>query len=108
ASVLLEHTDNLFQFKGTSPFMLYVTGIKDFNAYPSVTHVDGTCRLQTVDSSDPVFEDYHSVLQEFHKLTGIPMVLNTSLNVDGKPIAAYTENAKTLYENSDLDVLVVG
>lgn len=106
ASVLVEHASKLFDCDFDSPYMLYVVDCltKD---YPSITHVDNTCRIQTVDQK-PQFEVYYNLIDKFNTLTGIPVVLNTSLNVDGKPIAGHISDAKKLYEDSELDVLIVG
>jgi carbamoyltransferase len=105
ASVLEGKANNYFDFPHASPYMLYVMDMIDDELYPPVTHLDGTCRAQTV-SQD--LEVYYSLIEEFELLTGIPMLLNTSLNVGGKPIAAYKENALDLWCNTDLDTLVFG
>jgi carbamoyltransferase len=106
ASVLLEDAPKLFDCNFDSPYMLYVVDCltKDL---PSIMHVDDTCRIQTVDQK-PQFEVYYNLIDKFKSLTGIPVVLNTSLNVDGKPIAGHVNDAKKLYEDSELDVLIVG
>jgi len=106
ASVLIEHTAKHFDCDFDSPYMLYVVDCLN-NNFPSIMHVDGTCRIQTVDQG-PQYETYYNLIDSFHRKTGIPLVLNTSLNVDGKPIASYPEDAKTLFENSELDMVVVG
>ena len=105
ASVLEEKAKDYFDFPHASPYMLYVMDMIDHELYPPVTHADGTCRAQTV-SQD--LEVYYSLIEEFELLTGIPMLLNTSLNVGGKPIAAYKENALDLWCNTELDALVFG
>ena len=105
ASVLEEKAHNYFDFPHTSPYMLYVMDMIDMELYPPVTHIDGTCRAQTV-SQD--LEVYYSLIEEFESLTGIPMLLNTSLNVGGKPIAACKENALDLWCNTELNTLVFG
>lgn len=105
ASVLEEKAKNYFNFPHVSPYMLYVMDMIDCELYPPITHVDGTCRAQTV-SKD--LEVYYSLIEEFESLTGIPMLLNTSLNVGGKPIAAYKENALDLWCNTQLDTVVFG
>ena len=66
--------------------------------YKSVTHVDGTARVQVVrkDSSSIL----RSILEEFYELSGVPMLLNTSLNVRGKPICNDRYDAK-LFEVSN-------
>lgn len=107
ASVLAEESSKLFDCDYESPYMLYVVKCKDKENYPSIIHVDNTCRIQTV-NQDPQNESYYSLIQAFQKRTGIPMVLNTSLNIDGKPIAANPSDAQKLFEISDLDAVVVG
>lgn len=105
ASVLADKAHKYFDFPHPSPYMLYVMDMIDTELYPPVTHADGTCRAQTV-SQD--LEVYYSLIEEFESLTGIPMLLNTSLNVGGKPIAGYKENALDLCYNTKLDTLVFG
>ena len=73
--------------------------------FPSITHADGTCRMNTV---SPEQEDYYALLQEYERLTGVPILLNTSLNDNGKPIANSLCDALGIYYKSDLDVLVHG
>jgi carbamoyltransferase len=97
ASVLAEHCDT------TDEYMLFTT--KQYNKLPAITHVDGTCRLQTVKDRNPVFR---KLLEEFNRITGCPVLLNTSLNLAGKPIAAHPDDAKKLYDTSSIDVLVIG
>jgi carbamoyltransferase len=70
----------------------------------SITHVDGTCRAQTVDGNSA----FRKLLESYHKLTGCPVLLNTSLNVSGNPIAGYIQNAIDEFNSKDIDVLVVG
>lgn len=105
ASILEEKTSSYFDWNGPSPYMLYVMDVLDKRSFPAITHVDGTCRIQTV-SSD--LEDYYSLISEFEKITGIPMVLNTSLNNGGKAICGTIADALELLYRTDLDVLVVG
>ena len=105
ASVLEDKAYKYFDFPHPSPYMLYVMGMINTELFPSVTHADGTCRAQTV-SQD--LEVYYSLIEEFESLTGIPMLLNTSLNVGGKPIAGYKENALDLWCNTQLNTLVFG
>lgn len=107
ASILNEYTSEHFDCDYESPYMLYVIDALSKTDFPSVLHVDYTCRIQTV-NEQPQYAIYRDLIESFRKLTGIPMVLNTSLNVNGAPIAGYTKDAKTLFNNSDLDVLVIG
>lgn len=80
-SVLLEDTNTYMDCDFESPYMLYGVNVKD-DSLKSITHVDGTTRPQTV--KDGIFAD---LLYEVKKLTGSSIVLNTSLNVNGYPIA---------------------
>ena len=73
--------------------------------YPAVTHVDGTCRAQTLGTENTVFR---KLLVEFYRQTGLPLLLNTSLNLAGEPIAATPEQAHDLFRNTEIDVLVIG
>jgi carbamoyltransferase len=72
---------------------------------PAVVHFDGTGRLQTVSKEvNPVF---HDVLVEFEKLSGVPLVLNTSLNVNGMPLVETPGDALDCFYQSGLDTLVL-
>lgn len=105
ASVLEHAVSDYFDWEGTSPYMLYVMEVLDKKSFPAITHVDGTCRPQTV---SPDHEVYYELISEFEKLTGIPMLLNTSLNNNGKPIAGVPQDAMDLFNNSEMDTLIVG
>jgi len=106
ASILEDHVEKYFNFKGKSEYMLYATDIKDKENFPSVTHVDGTCRIQTVSYENNNF--YYLLLNKFYELTGIPMLLNTSLNVNGFPICSKPVYALQIFNNSEMDILVIG
>ena len=72
---------------------------------PAVTHVDGSGRLQTVDSiSNPL---YYKLIKGFEKKTGIPLVLNTSLN-ENEPIVCTPEEALQCFLRTKMDVMVLG
>ena len=105
ASILEEEVSNYFDWNEESPYMLYVMDILDKESFSSITHEDGTCRLQTVNKN---LKHYYSLISEFKNLSGIPMLLNTSLNNGGKPIAGHIDNALELFSKTDIDVLVVG
>jgi carbamoyltransferase len=88
--------------------MLFVMPVREpYRAQlPAITHVDGTARLQTVArESDPRF---WSVLDEFGRLTGIPVLLNTSFNVRGQPIVCTPAEAVDTFFTANLDALVIG
>ena len=72
---------------------------------PAVTHVDGSGRLQTVQKkTNP---RYYALIEEFKKLTGIPMVLNTSFN-ENEPIVCKPEEALDAFFRTKMDLLVLG
>jgi carbamoyltransferase len=105
ASILEGEVKNYFDWNEESPYMLYVMDILDKNSFPSITHVDNTCRIQTVSKN---LKYYYSLIDEFKNLSGIPMLLNTSLNNGGKPIAGSINDALELFTGTDIDILVVG
>lgn len=107
ASILSEYTNDFFDCDYESPYMLYVIDAIDKTMNQSILHVDGTCRIQTV-NEQPQYSIYRDLIEEFRRLTGVPMVLNTSLNVNGQPIAAYKADAKKLFDTTELDAVVVG
>lgn len=89
-------------------FMLYVVDVKrDKRAIlPAITHVDGTARLQTVRrETNP---RYYRLLERFGMATGVPVLLNTSLNLTGEPIANTPAEAFSTFSRSGLDMLVLG
>jgi carbamoyltransferase len=87
-----------------SPFML--RGARVLRpGVPAVTHVDGTARIQTVDRDDN--PDYFDLISAFEQLSGVPMVLNTSLNLRGEPIAETPDDAIRALLESELDYLAL-
>jgi carbamoyltransferase len=106
-SILAEKVSEFFEDNVPSPFMEKVVPIKkDKRAIiPAVTHVDGSGRLQTVDSrSNP---RYYKLIKSFEKKTGIPLVLNTSLN-ENEPIVCTPEEALQCFLRTQMDVMVLG
>jgi len=73
---------------------------------PSVVHVDGTGRLQTVVREDN--ERYYDLIERFEELTGVPIVLNTSFNLNGEPIVCTPDDAIRTFATCGLDVLYLG
>ena len=73
---------------------------------PAVTHIDGTARVQTV------FENYnpkfYKLIKEFYKLTNVPVLVNTSFNLNGEPIVENPSDAIRTFHTCGLDVLVLG
>jgi carbamoyltransferase len=87
-----------------SPYMLF-TGQVRSNRLPAITHVDGTSRVQTVADDDVPFAD---LLRHFEEITGVPVLLNTSLNGPGEPIVEQPEEALSLLSAGAMDVLFIG
>jgi carbamoyltransferase len=107
-AVLDEEGAEWFDGYYPNPFMLLVLPIKHEKreVIPAVTHVDGTGRLQSVmRDSNPRF---HAVIEEFRRLTGVPVVLNTSYNLRGEPIVNAPEEALADYLNTGMDALFLG
>lgn len=105
-SVLEEEAPKWFSPGDPSPFMLYTQDVLQPEKVPAITHVDGSARIQTVNRE--MDEDYYKLIKEFFKITGVPMVLNTSLNGKGKPIVETEEQALELFkENDGIDILVL-
>ncbi len=107
-AVLSEHTKDYFDFDGESPFMLMVAPVKKdkIKKIPAITHIDGTARLQTVEKiNNPLF---HDLISNFYKLTGTPLVLNTSFNIKGFPIVETPADGIWSFLNSPIDYLVIG
>jgi len=94
-----------FELDRPSPYMLMTVPVKS-NKIPAVTHVDGSARVQTV--SPEANPRFHTLLEAFGRLTGIPVLLNTSLNIRGEPIAMTPEDAIRCFTDSGLDCLVLG
>jgi len=107
-SVIVEKAQDFFEMDGEVPFMLRVVRVLEEKRklIPAVTHFDGTARIQTVRREDnPVFYD---LIVSFEKITGIPILLNTSFNVAGEPIVETPEDALKCFKATDIDVLVLG
>jgi carbamoyltransferase len=106
-SVLREHVAEWFTRDDDVPFMLQVIAIRPERRgqIPAVTHVDGTGRLQTVDQAGN--SRYHALIEAFFRLTGVPMVLNTSFN-ENEPVVCRPEEALDCFLRTKMDVLVLG
>lgn len=107
-SILHEYGPTYFHDYQASPYMERTLHFREEIAatVPGVVHADRTGRLQTV---DPAWNPgYHALITEFHRLTGVPLVLNTSFNVMGKPIAHSVEDALAVFYTSGLDALFIG
>lgn len=102
-AVLWEHQTEYFNLHIPSPYMLMVAEIYPDKQHliPAVTHVDGTGRLQTVLES--LTPEFHKLITTFYNMSKIPMILNTSFNVQGEPIVETPEDALRCFVNTSLD-----
>lgn len=91
-----------------SPFMLHTFFVKKEyeNTFPSITHVDGSSRIQTVRKEQN--ERYYKLLKEVEKLNGHPIVMDTSFNDKGEPIVCSPNDALRCFYSTGFDVLVIG
>ncbi len=107
-SVLEEAAADYFENAIRSPYMAVTFHVKKEKrgVVPAITHVDGTARVQTVSQKDNPL--YHQLISTFHKKTGVPMVLNTSLNVRGQPVALDARAALSVFYTSGLEGLALG
>jgi len=105
--VLQEDAGEWFENASYSPFMLFVYNVKADKAdkIPAVRHVDGTARIQTVNRQQHPL--YHDLLTEFKKLTGVPVLVNTSFNTRGEPIVCTPRDAIECFWTSPFDALVI-
>ena len=128
--VLEERVGEWFELDRSSPYMSIVAGVRgatpappqdggdpadelDLSSrmaamrspIPAVTHVDGSARVQTVDAVR--HPELHRILTAFDRLTGCPVLVNTSFNVRGEPIVATAEDAYRCFMNTDIDWLLV-
>ena len=124
-SVLKESSNDIFNLNIDSPYMLLVSDVKDRiemsksdkglfgidklkikrSKIPAVTHVDYSARIQTVDKKTNI--KYYNLINEFNKLTGIPVLVNTSFNVRGEPIVCSIKDAFNCFINTEMDILVI-
>ncbi len=107
-AILDEHGATWFEHYQDTPYMDRTLRFKPEmrSKVPAVVHVDGTGRLQSVTGErNPRF---HALLTAFHQKTGVPILLNTSFNVMGKPIVNSVEDAFGVFMGSGLDALVIG
>lgn len=130
--VLADEAEKVFEAPAVSPYMLLVSTLKSefrgsdgvsearakghhtpmalqnavTSQFAAVTHVDFSARLQTVDASEG--SRAGEILEAFHKVTGCPMLLNTSFNVRGEPIVCTPQDAIDCFLNTHLDLLAIG
>ena len=106
-TILKDDVHEWFDLRGMddSPFMMYAVncqpGVEE--KIPSIIHVDGTCRIQTVTEEEN--SNYYGLINEFKKLTGVPILFNTSFNLGGDPLVETIHDALDTLRRSDLKYL---
>lgn len=106
-SVLEEFVKDWFELDRPSPYMLLVAPVrKDKPALPAVTHVDGSARIQTISREQDRL--YYELISAFHRRTGVPVLINTSMNVRGEPMVCSPDDAYLCFMRTEMDVLVAG
>jgi carbamoyltransferase len=105
--VLAERASEVFEGDDESPFMLRAKRVRPewVDKVPAIVHVDGTARVQTVRREHN--ERLHRLLQEFDKLTGVPVLLNTSFNIRGQPIVETPNDAVECFLSTGIEVLAL-
>jgi len=106
-SILAEEAHDWFDLRGMedSPHMMYAVNCKEGveDKIPSIIHVDGTCRIQTVSKEENPL--YYKLIQKFKEKTGVPIVFNTSFNLGGEPLVETLEDALWTLQQSDIQYL---
>lgn len=105
-SVVVEEYSKYFTSEGEVPYMNQVVKVTNYKSIPSVTHVDNSARIQTVTKKQNPL--YHKLLKEFKKISGTPILLNTSFNLRGHTMTNDPQKAIWTFLNSDMDYLVLG
>lgn len=108
-TVLLEHATEWFEM-GTikeSPYMSFAIPVKENKKelIPSITHVDGTCRIQTV--TEKQNKNFYNLIKSFYEKTQVPILFNTSFNLAGEPLVETKEDALSIMARSDLNYLYI-
>lgn len=105
-AILEEYAKQYIDMDNESPYMLETCQVRSCMDLPAITHVDGSCRPQTVSANTNA--EFHSLIMAFYKCTGCPILVNTSFNVRGEPIVCSPLDALRCFGNSGIDVLVLG
>lgn len=106
-TVLEENANEYFDFAGmnNSPSMMYAVDVlpSKQDKIKAITHVDGTCRIQTVNQNQN--KNYYDLINEFKNITGVPILFNTSFNLAGQPLVETIEDAFQTLDDSDIKYL---
>ena len=107
-AVLEEEAGEWFDIAERSSYMLRVVRVRPERQeqVAATVHVDGSCRVQTVNAVEN--PGFHSLLRAFRARTGVPVVLNTSFNIAGKPIVETPRDAIECFAATEIDVLALG
>jgi carbamoyltransferase len=104
-SCLEEHANEWFDMAGmpSSPFMMYAVDVRQDKAaqIPAVTHVDNTCRVQTINQEQNIH--YYNLINAFYTKTGVPLLFNTSFNLAGQPLVESVFDAMVTLFNSEIE-----
>ena len=108
-SILLEHVHDYFEMLTLkeSPWMTFAIQSKPkaLKEIPGIIHVDGTCRIQTVKYED--HPNFYNFILEFYKLTGVPVLFNTSFNLGGEAMVETVEDAIDTLNRSNIDFIYI-
>ncbi len=105
-TVLEEKASEWFEIDRPSPFMLLVAQVREGKrTIPAVTHLDNSARLQTVNRKQN--ELYYDLIAEFDRITGCPVIINTSFNVRGEPIVCTPKDAFKCFMRTNMDHLIM-
>lgn len=113
--ILADKMKDWFDATWEDPYMLTVCQVKSRgkvlksqvgSMIPAVTHLDGSARIQTIQRDQNAL--YYDVINEFFKMTGVPVLINTSFNRRGEPIVCSPENALDCFLGTNMDILAIG
>jgi len=104
--ILEEHFSDIIELSEPCYFMSEVCKVISKLDLPAITHVDKTCRPQTINSKSNYI--LHKIMTKFFKITGCPVLVNTSFNVRGEPIVCSPIDALRCFGNSGIEVLAMG
>ena len=85
--------------------MLFTAQVKQPKEVPAIVHVDGSSRFQTITEESNTH--MYKLIKEFENITGIPMLINTSLNGTGQPILETPEDGEEFFNNNSVDIVVI-
>ncbi len=107
-AVKVEKVSEYFELDCPSPYMLLVAPVRQEKRalLPSVTHADGSARVQTVSRDEN--PRFYALIDRFEALTGMPVIINTSFNVRGEPMVCTPKEALNCFLRTDMDHLVMG